>query len=325
MLSPDIKLAAVFTGQGSIRKPGIWETLQQSPAARQIFEITDEVAGFRLSKLVAEGPMEELIQTKNAQLVIIAYDLAALATTREFHPEIDNYMVAVAGHSAGEIAALVAAEVLDERSGLMLIHQRGLIMQEYGGEGTMAALFADKETVGNICDRVNKKATSPADAVEAVNFNSPAQTVISGPEDRVLKAANRAEGEDVIYALLEVPNPFHHSVLMKPAQDEFAKVIAATEFRDARIPVILNKTGKPETSGTKIKEILAEQIASPVQWYKSMLYLLGQGVNAFVEFGPRNILTKFLEEIDPEVRRACVRDYLSAQKFKSDLTSDRSI
>ncbi len=316
MLSPDRKVAYMFTGQGSISRAGLWDKLRQSPAARQIFQMTDEIVGFPLSKLVAEGPMDELIQTKNAQPAIIAYDLAAFAAAKELHPELEEIKPSVClGHSAGEIAALTAAGVFDERTGLFLAYQRGLIMQEYGGAGTMAALLADEETVGEICKRVNKRITESAEQVEVVNLNSPRQTVISGGEKAVMKAVNLAEEEDIIFSMLPVSNPFHHSVLMRPAQKEFAKVIAATEFRDAWVPVILNKTGQPEKSGVKIKEILAEQIASPVRWYDSVKYALEQGVDTFVEFGPRSVLTHILEEIDSKVRGICVRDYESAQSL----------
>lgn len=315
------RTALMFTGQGSIQKPGMWERFRESPAALRIFKLADEVVGSYLSKLVAEGPMEELIQTKNAQPAIIAFDLAALAATKEMNPDLFGVPVkACLGHSAGEIAALTAAGVIDEATGLFLSYKRGLIMQEYGAEGTMAALLTDKETVQMICDRVNRKAAGEADKIEAVNFNGPKQTVISGPENKVIKAADLAEEDDILNAILQVPNPFHHSVLMKAAEGEFAKVIAETAFKDGSIPVILNVTGQPETSGIKIKEILSKQIASPVQWHESVLYLLRkEGITRFVEFGPRNILIKLLEGIDPQAEGYCISDYDSVKKLTSSL------
>lgn len=296
----------MFTGQGSISELGLWDKLMQSSKAQEIFRMADEISGSYLSKLIAEGPLEELIETKNAQPAIAAFDLAALAVTKEFHPEIEEHLVAVAGHSAGEIPALAASGVVTLDQAIHLALERGRLMQQYGGRGKMAAIFADGDTVRKICEETG---------VEAVNFNGPRQTVVSGEAEIVDNVISLARAQRISGRPLNVPFAFHHSILMRTAQEEFAKVLASVEFRDTKMPVILNRTGQPETSGIKIKEQVAEQIASPVQWHKSMLYLLEQEINTFVEFGPQPVLTGLLKTINIEAIGIWVGDFASAKSL----------
>lgn len=316
MSSPDIKIACMFTGQGSISELGLWGRLGESPAARQIFDRTDEIVGFSLSKLVAEGPIEELIETKNAQPALAAFELAALAIVNEHDPElVETYpLAACLGHSAGEITALAAAGVYGAgedgvKTGIALSWQRGSIMQEYGKRGKMAAILADEENVRKLCEGTG---------AEAVNFNNRRQTVISGGEEEVDKVISKAIGRFAAIPL-SVPLAFHHSAKMKLAQEKFAERLAAFDFRDPEVPVVLNVTGGPCLSGARIKEILAHQIASPVQWQKSIAYLLGEGVNTFIEFGPQPVLTKILTGIDKDVKGICVGDMASALNLRQAL------
>lgn len=306
------RVAYTFTGQGP-QRVGMWQDLEASPAAGRIFQRAEHMVP-GLSGLCLDGPKEKLMQTINAQPAIIAKDLAALAAAKEMHPELmEAPPVFTLGHSVGELAALVAAGVFDEKTGIYLAVQRGLIMQEWGGKGAMAVLSCEAEEARNICKAIKEHGDI---GVEAVNLNSPHQTVISGVTSEVEKAIAYADDEAGVGGIiLPVSHAFHHSILMRDAQERFREVLERVEFRDPKIPVILNVTAQKSESGEEIKRYLGVQIASPVRWYESVLYALGKGVNVFIEFGPRAILTGILEEINPNVKGICVKDFESAQSL----------
>lgn len=306
----------MFTGQGSIKEPGIWNGLMQSPKGREIFRMTEELSGPGFSSLVSEGSLEELMQTKNAQPAIIACDLASLAAFKEYQPEVSSQKFAYLGHSAGEIAALTAAGVFDEATGIYLSYRRGLIMQEYAPEGAMAAVMTEDEKVTALLNEVNVGVKNPADIVEAVNLNGPRQTVVSGKGERIQLLTEMARQSRIVAKLLPVPNPFHHSVLMKEAQDKFADVLDSTEFRIPKGPVILNKTGRAALSAETIKAELSQQIASPVRWRDSIEWLLENGVTSFAEFGPQPVLTGLLRGINREAAAIWIGDCQSAKDLK---------
>ncbi len=299
------KRAHTFTGQGS-QMIGMWAGLEQSGEAQAIFNIADEVVGFRLSKLCKDGPLEELIKTSNAQPAIVAQSIAGLRTAQNLHPELLEIKPRFSlGHSVGEYSALVDAEVIDIATAIYLVRQRGLLMEQCGAEGKMAALigFKHQEQVVAICRETG---------TEVANFNGPAQIVISGGVKEIEDAIKLA-GENKIKAiLLPVNRPFHSS-LMKPMLQEFKKVIAPIEFKNPVTPVILNVTGRPSVSGTVIKRSLIEQPASPVRWDKSVNWALAHGADTFLEFGPKDTLTGLLKRIDIEAKGFCIKDYQSAQ------------
>lgn len=311
MLSPDIKIVLTFTGQGSISELDLWKgKFGESPAAKRIFDMTDDIVGFPLSKLVAEGPLDKLIETKYAQPTLVTFELAALAVVKEHDPQLlETYpLVACLGHSAGEIAALAVAGVYGVRTGVALSWQRGSIMQVHGGRGKMAAILADKENVRELCEGTT---------AEPVNFNNRRQTVISGEAGQVDEVINKARGKFNVVPV-NVPFAFHHSVLMRQAQEKFKEVLIGVEFKDPEVPVVPNVTGEPCLSGAKIKEILAHQIASPVEWQKSISSLLEKGVT-FIEFSPHPVLTKILRGIDKDARGIWVGDMASALNLRQAL------
>lgn len=306
MLEAD-KIAYTFSGQGS-QRVGIWDDLRASAAAREIFQMTDEIVGFPLSKLCSEGPSEELTRTSNAQPAIIAHSLAALASIEELHSELlEAKPLFCLGHSVGEYSALVAARVITIREAIYLIRQRGLLIEQFGGEGKMAALlgFRDQEQVMEICGRTQ---------TEAANFNGPSQIVISGGVKEIEHAIGLAGEEGIKSILLETSHPFHSS-LMRPARDEFEKALSPITFKDPVVPIVLNTTARASTSGAEIKAAIARQIAEPVRWHESIIWVQQQGVRVFLEFGPKPVLTGLLRRIYPQAKGICVKDYKSAQEL----------
>ncbi|MCL5783827.1 MAG: ACP S-malonyltransferase [Patescibacteria group bacterium] len=300
--------AHTFTGQGSQRM-GMWDDLRQSASAGKIFRIADKIVGFPLSRLCSEGPLEELTQTRNAQPGILVDSLGALRTAQNLHPELMEIRPKFClGHSVGEYSALVDAGVIDAETAIYLVWQRGLLMEQLSPEGKMTALlgFKDKEEVVEICAQTG---------AEVANFNGPSQIVISGRTVEVESAQKMAREKGIKFIPLRASHPFHSS-LMRPVQDAFREILFqknTIEFKDPRIPVILNVTAQPCESGAAIKENLVEQIVASVRWEESIKFVLAQEVDVFLEFGPEAILTGLLRRIKPAAGGVCIKDFQSAQ------------
>jgi [acyl-carrier-protein] S-malonyltransferase len=300
------KIAFVFPGQGS-QKVGmgrVWA--EASPEARQTFQEADEALGFPLSKLCWEGPEEELNLTANTQPALVAAAIAVYRALGALAPELAP--VAVAGHSLGEYSALVAAGALGFADALRLVRRRGELMQEAVpvGQGAMAAIIGmDAEAIAAIAAEV-----ATADEVCAVaNYNGPSQTVIAGSKGAVDRAVVLAKERGARKAtLLAVSAPFH-SPLMRPAREGMAPLLAATEFRDPKVPVVTNVDVVPVASGDAARDALVRQIDSPVRWVESILWMEEElGVEAFVEVGPGNVLSGLNRRIVKAARSTAITD-----------------
>jgi [acyl-carrier-protein] S-malonyltransferase len=300
------KIAFVFPGQGS-QKVGmgrVWA--EASPEARQTFQEADEALGFPLSKLCWEGPEEELNLTANTQPALVAAAIAVYRALGTLAPEL--VPVAVAGHSLGEYSALVAAGALGFADALRLVRRRGELMQEAVpvGQGAMAAIIGlDAEAIAAIAADV-----ATAEEVCAVaNYNGPSQTVIAGSKGAVDRAVVLAKERGARKAtLLAVSAPFH-SPLMRPAREGMAPLLAATEFRDPKVPVVSNVDALPVASGDAACDALVRQIDSPVRWVESILWMEEDlGVEAFVEVGPGNVLSGLNRRIVKAARSTAITD-----------------
>ena len=300
------KLAFVFPGQGS-QKVGmgrVWA--EASPEARRTFEEADEALGFPLSKLCWEGPEEELNLTANTQPALVAAAIAVYRALGALAPELAP--VAVAGHSLGEYSALVAAGALGFADALRLVRRRGELMQEAVpvGQGAMAAIIGlDPEAIAGIA----ADAATAEEVCAVANYNGPSQTVIAGSKGAVDRAVVLAKERGARKAtLLAVSAPFH-SPLMRPAREGMAPLLAATEFRDPRVPVVTNVDAAPVASGDAARDALVRQIDSPVRWVESILLMEEElGVEAFVEVGPGNVLSGLNRRIVKAARSTAVTD-----------------
>jgi [acyl-carrier-protein] S-malonyltransferase len=303
------KTAWVFPGQGA-QSVGMGKDLYDNVrSARAIFEQADKALGFSLSRLCFEGPEDELRQTINAQPALVTASFACLEAATEIggsHLPIPEYL---AGHSLGEYTALAVARVFDFTTAVRLARERGRLMHEAGQAraGGMAAIIGlDEAKLAVVCGET--------DTVMA-NINSPGQIVISGATANIVRAMELATGAGASRAIpLQVSGAFH-SPLMKPAVDGMIKYLNSASFKDPNIPVIANMTAKPLTTGEAVKNELINQLTNPVQWQRSIEYMIAQGVTAFIEIGPGKVLTGLIKRVNKDVTTLNIGDLAAVQSL----------
>lgn len=290
-----MKTALLFPGQGS-QKVGMGKALAEaSEPARRAFEEADEALGFKISELCFEGPKDKLILTEYTQPAILATSIAALRAVEADAPV--DYDVA-AGHSLGEWSALVAVGALDLADAVRLVHLRGRAMQEAvpEGEGAMAALMGlDEAAVRGVCE-----AAAEGEVCQPANLNGGGQIVISGHAGAVERAIARAKEAGAKRAMkLPVSAPFH-SALMKPAAERVQAALADVEIKPLTRPVVANVSARPYADADKVKQLLVEQVTSPVRWEESARTLVAEGVTRAVELGA-SVLAGLLRRAAPEI------------------------
>jgi [acyl-carrier-protein] S-malonyltransferase len=302
-LSEVKKVAYIFPGQGS-QIVGMGKDLYDSyESVKALFKQADEAAGFGLTKLCFEGPEEELRQTINAQPALVTASIACLTAAREVAGGKGLPLPAfMAGHSLGEYTAMVAAGVVDFRAGVYLARERGRLMQEAGlkQRGSMAAVLGLEESIlAEICQQTE---------TTIANINCPGQLVISGASEKVAKASELAKAKGAARVVpLQVSAAFH-SPLMQPAVDGMADILSKVNFRDPAVPIIANTTAQPLTSAAQFQAELLRQLTNPVQWQRSVEYMVGQGVKSFIEFGPGKVLTGLVRRITKDAETINVSD-----------------
>ncbi|RZL11601.1 MAG: [acyl-carrier-protein] S-malonyltransferase [Rubrivivax sp.] len=307
--------AFVFPGQGS-QSVGMLDAWGDHPAVRDTLAEASEALGEDLKALIAQGPKEALDLTTNTQPVMLA---AAIACWRAWRAEGGAMPQAVAGHSLGEYSALVAAEALSLRDALPLVRFRAQAMQEAVpvGVGGMAAILGlEAQAVKAGC---LEAAAASGEAVEAVNFNDPKQTVIAGSKAGVDKACEVLKAAGAKRALLlPVSAPFHSS-LMKPAAERLKERLAATSFVAPRIPVINNIDVLEAADPDALRDALYRQAFGPVRWVESIQALKARGLTHIVECGPGKVLSGMVKRIDAELVSAALFDPASLADVKGVL------
>lgn len=279
-----MKFAFVFPGQGS-QSLGMMAAYGDSAVIRATFDEASAALGRDLWQLVAEGPADALSQTVNTQPLMLT---AGIAVWRLWHEKGGPLPALLAGHSLGEYAALVAAGVLELKQAVPLVELRAKAMQDAvpAGEGAMAAILnLDAEKIKAICAE-----SAQGQAVQAVNFNAPEQTVIAGHKTAVERAAESCKAAGAKRAvMLPVSAPFHSS-LMQPAAERLQAALANIAFKAPMIPVVNNVDVATVTDPDGIKAALVRQAAAPVRWVEIMRAMQAAGVTHVFECGPGKVL-----------------------------------
>ncbi|MEJ2261905.1 MAG: ACP S-malonyltransferase [Anaerolineales bacterium] len=292
------KVAFLFPGQGS-QSVGMGQDLASSfSIAREIYSRADEILGFSISKLSWEGPEEQLNDTINTQPALMVHSVAALRVFQDMYPDLQPLLVA--GHSMGQLSALVAAQTLSFEHALRLVRTRGELMKAAGenSPGGMAAILGlDIETLEEIC----ASATQGLESVQVANDNCPGQVVISGATpalERAMKLANAAGARRAVPLAVSIAA---HSPLMSHSQTAFNQAVDSAPLADPQIPIVGNVTARPLASAAQIRGDLQAQLTSRVRWTESIQHMLAEGVTKYLEIGSGAVLTGLLKRIDRQV------------------------
>ena len=290
--------AFVFPGQGS-QAVGMGKALADAlPEARLVFEEVDDALNQKLSKLMFEGPEDQLTLTENAQPALMAVSMAIIRTLQKSKVDLPAKVAYMAGHSLGEYSALAAAGAISLGDAARLLKTRGQAMQRAVpvGQGAMAALLGAE--IDQALEVVKEAAQGEVCAV--ANDNGGGQVVISGQKSAVDRAIEVAKAKGIKRAIpLAVSAPFHCS-LMQPAADAMAEALGKTTINTPNVPIVANVTAEAVMDPARIRALLVEQVTSMVRWRESMAWMKSKGIDTYVEIGTGKVLSGLVKRLDKD-------------------------
>ncbi|HLV79377.1 MAG TPA: ACP S-malonyltransferase [Chthonomonadaceae bacterium] len=314
-----MKVAFLFPGQGAQKVGMGWEFYENFPQGRAVFARANELLGFDLATLCFAGPEEILRETDNAQVALFVTSIAALRCLESICARRPD---AVAGHSVGEYAALVAAGTLNFDDGLNLVRRRGELMRDAArsAPGAMAAVLGlDAETARQVCEEAR---AAGAGLVVVANYNGAGQTVISGSPEAVEKAGAIAREKGARRVIPLAVSGAFHSPLMVAAGDALFAYLSQTAFRKPEAPVVSNVTARYVEMPDDLTGGLTRQVSGCVRWEESMQMLLQEGVDTFIELGSGDVLTGLMRRMEKSVQALSVQDADSLQAACRLLSSE---
>ena len=306
----------LFPGQGSQVIGMGSEFYNNFPQVKTIFSQADDILKFSLSRMILEGPLDQLQLTKNTQpaILTVSYSIYKVLI-EEFNFDFKQIKY-FAGHSLGEYSALVCAGSLKLDDALFLLFERGKAMQEAVpvGEGSMIAVLSLK------IDEVKKilqEHESVSGVCEIANDNANGQVIVSGNKDNLDKLQIKLKTNKIKFIPLKVSAPFHCS-LMKPAAKKMREIINMKEFKDPAVEIISNVTANPEKNSNVIKKLLIDQIFSTVRWRESLINMSNKGVNNFVEIGPGKTLSGMVKRTLKNVNSFSINSIDDIKNMKNE-------
>lgn len=288
-------IAFVFPGQGA-QYVGMVKEFYDIPEYRHYFDKANKKLGYDLKNIMFEGPMDELKKTHNTQPAILLHSILAF---KYFQKKYEIEPKFVAGHSLGEFSALVVTNVLDWEDAIFLVHKRGKFMIEAskGVPFKMAAIIGlNKDIIVEICDNISG-------TVIAANFNTPIQTVISGEAKAVSEAIEKCKNSGAKRVVELVVGGAFHSPLIAKSAEWLQAEMDRINFKNAKIPIISNFKAKSEIEFDEIIENLTKQIISPVRWVETIEFMINNGIDTFIEFGPGKIISGMIKAINRNTNR----------------------
>jgi len=288
--------AFIFPGQGA-QFTGMGKDLHEgSKVAKKMFSQANDILGFEITKIMFEGSPEDLKETKVTQPAVFLHSVIALTSIEEFTPEM------VAGHSLGEISALVANKTIAFEDGLKLVSKRALAMQKACElqDSTMAAILGlDDHIVEGICNETKG-------VVVAANYNCPGQLVISGEVDAVNAACEKLKEAGAKRALMLPVGGAFHSPLMNPAKQELEAAIQKTNFSKPICPIYQNVNAQAVSNPEIIQQNLISQLTAPVKWTQTVKNMISSGASSFTEVGPGKTLQGLVKKVQRDMETAGV-------------------